>query len=48
MGQSKNRRDNQLQSLLILYKLINGLVDVHIPECMVNNSSVKEDITDIL
>ena len=34
----KNRRDNQ--SLLILFKLINGLVDVHIPECMVNNSLI--------
>ena len=31
----KNRRDNQ--SLLILYKLINGLTDVQISECMVNN-----------
>jgi len=34
----KNRQDNQ--SLSIFYKLINGLVDVHIPECMVNNSLV--------
>ena len=34
----KNRRDNQ--SLVVLYKLINGLIDVHITECMVNNSSV--------
>ena len=31
----KNKRDNQF--LLILFKLISGLVDVHIPECMVNN-----------
>jgi len=34
----KNRRGNQ--SLSIFYKLVNGLVDVHIPECMVNNSLV--------
>jgi len=34
----KNRRDNK--SLFIFYKLVNGPVDVHIPECMVNNSLV--------
>ena len=39
----KKRRD--IQSLCVLYKILNGLIDVSLPECMIKKTLLSLEVT---